>query len=173
MKTSEAVAIIHRGIYREKEAISAYIKFAKAVKDPRAKNVLIHLADDEVGHMTKLEKHLMNVLRGQPWLLPKAQEIDAVAAVFTSSDYPDMTIRTKDLEKADEIRILEIAVEREIVANRFYLDLAAKADSPEAKEMFLALAKEEELHMKILRAEIDSIGQNGFWFDMQEFTMEQ
>jgi hypothetical protein len=27
--------------------------------------------------------------------------------------------------------------------------------------------------MKILRAEIDSIGQNGFWFDMQEFTMEK
>jgi len=27
--------------------------------------------------------------------------------------------------------------------------------------------------MKILKAEIDSIGQNGFWFDMQEFTMEE
>ena len=38
--------------------------------------------------------------------------------------------------------------------------------------MFLALAKEEELHMKILKAEIDSIGQSGFWFDTQEFSME-
>jgi rubrerythrin len=173
MKTSEAVAIIHRGIYREKEAISAYIKFAKAVKEPKAKNVLINLADDEVGHMTKLEKHLMNILKGQPWLLPKAEEIEAVAAVFTSSGYPAMEVRMKDLGKVDEIRILEIAVEREIIANKFYLDLASKAHSPEAKEMFLALAKEEELHMKILRAEIDSIGQNGFWFDMQEFTMEK
>jgi rubrerythrin len=66
-----------------------------------------------------------------------------------------------------------LLVEREIIANRFYLDLAAKSHAPEGKEMFLALAKEEELHMKILRAEIDSIGQNGFWSDMQEFTMEQ
>ena len=65
------------------------------------------------------------------------------------------------------------AGKREIIANRFYLDLAAKAASPEAKEMFLSLAKEEELHMKILRAEIDSVGQTGFWFDMQEFTMEK
>ena len=54
-----------------------------------------------------------------------------------------------------------------------YIDLAARAVSPEAKEMFLSLAKEEERHMKILRAEIDSIGRNGFRFDMQEFTMEQ
>jgi len=173
MKTSEAVAIIHRGIYREKDAISTYIKFAKAVKDPKAKNVLINLADDEVGHLNKLEKHLLSLLKGQPWLLPKAKEIDAVAAVFSASAYPDLDIRVEELGKVDEVRILEIAVQREIVANKFYLDLAAKEKSTEAKEMFLSLAKEEELHMKILQAEIDSIGQNGFWFDMQEFTMEQ
>jgi rubrerythrin len=172
MKTSEAVAIIHRGIYREKDAIRAYIKFAKAVKDPKAKNVLINLADDEVGHLTKLEKHLLNILKDQPWLYPKADEIDAVAAVFTSSAYPDKEISEADLENVDEIRILNLAVDREIIANRYYLDLAARTESPEAKEMFLALAKEEELHMKILKAEIDSIGQSGFWFDSQEFTME-
>ena len=57
--------------------------------------------------------------------------------------------------------------------NRTYLEMASAAGSGAAKEMFLALAKEEETHSKILRAEIDSIGQNGFWFDMQEFTMEQ
>jgi rubrerythrin len=51
--------------------------------------------------------------------------------------------------------------------------MAARAKKDSAKEMFLSLAKEEELHEKILRAEVDSIGQNGFWCDMQEFTMEQ
>ncbi len=173
MKTSEAVAIIHRGIYREKDAIGAYIKFAKAVKDPKAKTVLINLADDEVGHLTKLERHLMSLLKGQPWVLPKAEEIDAVAAVFRSSAYEKLDLRPEDIAGADEAKILEIAVQREIVANKFYLDLAAKEKSPEAKEMFLSLAKEEEMHMKILQAEIDSISQSGFWFDMQEFTMEK
>ncbi len=173
MKTSEAVAIIHRGIYREKDAIRVYIKFAKAVKDPKAKNVLINLADDEVGHLTKLERHLMNILKGDPWLLPKAEEIEAVARVFASSAYEDKEIREEDLENLDEINILNIAVKREIIANKFYLDLAATANTPEAKEMFLSLAEEEELHRKILQAEIDSIGQSGFWFDMQEFTMEK
>ena len=79
METSEAVAIIHRGIYREKDAIRVYIKLAKAIKDPKAKNVLINLADDEVGHLTKLERHLLNILQGQPWILPKAGT-DQVAA---------------------------------------------------------------------------------------------
>ncbi len=173
MKTSEAVAIIHRGIYREKDAIRVYIKLAKAVKDPKAKNVLINLADDEVGHLTKLERHLLNILKGQPWLLPKADEIEAVARVFSSGAYEDKEINEKDLEDLDEINILSVAVQREIIANKFYLDLAAAEKNPEAKEMFLSLANEEELHRKILQAEIDSIGQSGFWFDMQEFTMEK
>src|SRR4030067_733248 len=158
MKTSEAVAIIHRGIFRGKNAIRTYIKFAKAVKDPKAKNVLINLADDEVGHMTKLEKHLLNLLKGQPWLLPKAEEMEAVAAGFSSSAHPDLDMREKALKKVDEIRIVGSAVRREIVANKHYLALAAQTKSAGAKEMFLALAKEEELHMKILQGESDSVG---------------
>jgi rubrerythrin len=173
MKGSEIVVVVHKAIDREKDAISLYLKLAKAVKDPKAKNVLINLASDEVGHLDKLERHLTSILAGKKGLLPKATEIlDAMAAQLSESSkfvFPSAA----ELAKADEIRILEIAVEREIVANRSYLEMAASAQSAVAKEMFLALAKEEEMHAKILRAEVDSLGQNGFWFDMQEFTMEQ
>src|SRR3970282_2584867 len=120
MKTAEAVASIHRGIYREKDAISAYIKFAKAVKDPKAKNVLINLADDEVGHLNKLEKHLMSLLKGKPWVLPKAEEIEAVAAVFHSSAYADLEPRPREIAKFDEVKILTLGVQRELVAKKFY-----------------------------------------------------
>jgi rubrerythrin len=173
MKGSEIVVVVHKAIDREKDAISLYLKLAKAVKDPKAKNVLINLASDEVGHLDKLERHLTSVLSGKEGLLPKASEVrDAMATQLTESSkfvFPSAA----ELAKADEIRILELAVEREIDANRNYLEMAASARSATAKEMFLALAKEEETHAKILRAEVDSIGQNGFWFDMQEFTMEQ
>jgi len=173
MKGSEIVVAVHMAIDREKDAISLYLKLAKAVKDPKAKNVLINLATDEVGHMDKLERHLTSLLAGKKGLLPKASEIlDAMAAQLTESSkfvFPSAA----ELARADEVRILELALEREIVANRTYLKLASAAGSGVAKEMFLSLAKEEEMHAKILRAEVDSIGQNGFWFDMQEFTMEQ
>ncbi|MBE0568314.1 MAG: ferritin family protein [Deltaproteobacteria bacterium] len=172
MKGSEIVVVVHKAIDREKDAISLYLKLAKAVKDQKAKNVLISLATDEVGHMDKLERHLTSLLAGKDWVLPKADILDAMTARLVESSefvFPSAA----ELARADEIRILELAVEREILANRTYLEMAASAGPGVAKEMFLALAKEEELHMKILRAEIDSIGQNGFWFDMQEFTMEQ
>ena len=67
MSSPEMVSIVHRAIDRERDAINAYLGLAKIVTDVKAKNVLIHLASDEVGHMTKLEKHLISVLRGKDW----------------------------------------------------------------------------------------------------------
>ncbi len=169
----EIVVVLHRAIDREKEAVTTYLQLAKVSKDANAKNVLINLALDEVGHMNTLEEHLSSVLKGKRWLLPRAEdEVEAAAAVLTPSSKLEK-IDPGELARADEVRILEIAIDKEIRANKGYLDLAKEATSPKTREMFLSLAKQEELHARILKAEVDSIGQNGFWFDMQEFTMEQ
>jgi rubrerythrin len=172
MQVPEIVKVIHIAIDKEKEAITTYLQLARVIKDVKAKNVLINLASDEVGHMNKLEAHLSSYLQGKAWVIPRAGEAEAVAAVFTKSSKLEKIDYGK-LARADEIQILEIAIDKEIAANKAYLDMAKGAATKEAKEMFLALAKEEDMHAKILKAEVDSIGQNGFWFDMQEFTMEQ
>ena len=172
MQVPEIVKVIHIAIEKEKEAITTYLHLAKVIKDVKAKNVLINLASDEVGHMNKLEAHLSSYLQGKSWVIPRSGEAEAVAAVFTKSAKLEKIDYGK-LARADEIQILEIAIDKEIAANKAYLDMAKGAATKEAKEMFLALAKEEDMHARILKAEIDSIGQNGFWFDMQEFTMEQ
>lgn len=171
MYSPEIVAVIHKAIDYEKQAVYSYLRMAKASSDTNAKNVLINLALDEVGHMNKLEAHLSSVLRGKERVLPRTTE-----AVEAAVPVPSAKLTVFDQEKfaeADEIRFLELAIDREIVANRRYLKLAESARTPEAREMFLTLAKEEEMHAKILQAEVDSIGKSGFWFDMQEFTMEQ
>ncbi|MBI5419009.1 MAG: ferritin family protein [Deltaproteobacteria bacterium] len=172
MQVPEIVVVLHRAIDQEKESLTTYLQLAKVIKDVKAKNVLINLASDEVGHMNKLEDHLTSVLQGKSWVLSKVEEAEATAAVLTKSAKLEK-IDPGKLARADEIRILEIAIDKEIRANKAYLDLAKAAASEGAREMFLALAKEEDLHARILTAEVDSIGQNGFWFDMQEFTMEQ
>ncbi|MBI5574894.1 MAG: ferritin family protein [Deltaproteobacteria bacterium] len=172
MQAPEIVKVIHTAIDKEKEAIATYLQLAKVIKDVKAKNVLINLASDEVGHMNKLEDHLISFLEGKSWVIPRAEGAETIAAVMTKSAKLEK-IDPGKLARADEIRILEIAIDKEIAANRAYLDMARDAASKEAKEMFLSLAGEEDMHARILKAEVDSIGQNGFWFDMQEFTMEQ
>ena len=172
MQVPEIVIELHRAIDKEKEAITTYLQLAKAIKDVKAKNVLINLASDEVGHMNKLEAHLSSYLQGKSWVISPAEGAEAVAAVLPESAKLEK-IDLGKLARADEIQILGMAIDKEIAANHLYLTLARNATSKDAKEMFLSLAKEEDLHARILKAEVDSIGQNGFWFDLQEFTMEQ
>lgn len=171
MDSPEIVAVIHRAIDNEKRAIHDYLRMAKVSRDVNAKNVLINLALDEVGHMNKLEAHLSSLLKGKEWVLPKATEPTEAAVPV-----PSAKLSRFDEQKhadADEIQFLQLAIDKEILANRGYLKLAESARTPETRGMFLTLAKEEEMHAKILQAEVDAIGQTGFWFDMQEFTMEQ
>ena len=172
MQAPEIVVVLHRAIDKEKEAITTYLQLARIIKDVKAKDVLINLASDEVGHMNKLEDHLSSYLQGKSWVIPPSGEGETVAAVLTKSAKLEK-IDVGKLARADEIQVLEVAIDKEIAANKSYLDLAKGTKSKEAREMFLALAKEEDMHARILKAEVDSIGQNGFWFDMQEFTMEQ
>ena len=172
MQAPEIVKVIHLAIEKEKEAISTYLQLARVIKDVKAKNVLINLASDEVGHMNKLESHLVSYLEGKSWIIPGVGGAETVAATMSKSAKLEK-IDPGKLARADEIQILEMAIDKEIAANKAYLDMAKGAATKEAREMFLALAKEEDMHARILKAEIDSIGQNGFWFDMQEFTMEQ
>ncbi len=157
---------------REKDAAALYLRLAGAVADPRGKNVLIHLASDELGHLDKLERHLIAVLSGKGGVLSGADLAGAMAARLAEGQAIAFPAEA-DFARADEVRILELALDRELEANRMYVEMAKSAASEADREMFLALAGEEDLHARILRAEVDSIGRNGFWFDMQEFTMEQ
>lgn len=168
----EIVFILHQAIDHEKEAISLYLSLAKISKDSKAKNVLINLASDEVGHMTRLEGYLAELLQGKAVIPGPMVASEAMAAAMTGSAKLE-EFDKKELETADEVRILELAIDKEIKANKGYLEMAEKAHSADGKAMFLSLAKEEDLHARILRAEVDAIGQEGFWFDLQEFTMEK
>ena len=166
------VTVIHTAMDREKEAAALYLALAKAVADAKAKNVLIHLASDELGHLDRLERHLVSVLAGKEGVLPRSGLAEAIAVRLSESSSLTMP-DASELTRADEVRILEIALDRELEANLLYVGMAESAGPGEARELFLSLAREEETHARILRAEIDAIGRSGFWFDMQEFTMEK
>ncbi len=168
----EIVLVVHQAIEHEKEAITTYLHFAKLTTDAKAKNVLINLATDEVGHMTKLEDYLSALMQGKAGIPGAMIASDAMASAMTRSAKLEEFSKA-ELARADEVRILELAIDKEIKANQGYLEMAAKAHTDEGKAMFLSLAAEEDLHARILRAEVDALGQDGFWFDMQEFTMEQ
>ncbi len=169
MELKEIVKALHIAIGNEKGACKRYLKFARHTKDERGRLVLMNLALDEIGHLEKLERQLYSMLEGKPWVLPPSEE--ASMAVVETTD-PEVDVLNVDIETLDDLQALQVALEYEILANKFYLSQAGKCGDEELKNLFFSLAAEEENHKKIIQAEIDSIAENGFWFDYQEFTME-
>jgi rubrerythrin len=169
MELSEIVRVIHIAIGNEKGACKRYLKFAKHTKDDKGRLVLLNLAMDEMGHLEKLEKQLYAMMEGKPWVLPVTDEEDP-AVVETGQ--ADVDLLNLDIEALDDLKALEVALEYEILANKFYLTQAGKTDNEAVKKLFLSLAAEEEIHKKIIQAEIDSISDSGFWFGHQEFSVE-
>jgi len=58
-------------------------------------------------------------------------------------------------------------------AQQFYLEESEKDYSEEVKKLFKDLAAVEEKHYMIIQTELDFINNDGFWFDVAEFSLEQ
>jgi len=73
--------------------------------------------------------------------------------------------------------ILDFAIDNEIKAYKFYIDLAAKMKNPEMKKVFLEFADEEQNHKKLLEdtkkgKKIELSGEQITDLKIAEFTVE-
>jgi rubrerythrin len=70
-----------------------------------------------------------------------------------------------------ELRLLGKAQEVESETSGFYKQMVDTLDD-RGKELFKRFVEIEEGHLAIVEAQIDNIGNTGYWFDVNEFTME-
>jgi rubrerythrin len=73
--------------------------------------------------------------------------------------------------------ILDFAIDNEVKAYKFYIDLAAKMKNPEMKKVFLEFADEEQNHKKLLEdtkkgKKIELSGEQITDLKIAEFTVE-
>ncbi|MGE4318535.1 MAG: tRNA isopentenyl-2-thiomethyl-A-37 hydroxylase MiaE [Deferribacterales bacterium] len=152
----------------EKEGMKNYLKYAKATKYVNGKNMFIQLALDEIDHMELIEQFMEKALKGE-----KITSVD-VPKSRLAKFMPDL----KDIKKAEKADVsdsdaLKVALIHEEKASKFYLDEAAKAEDPELKAFFQKLADVEQKHYAIIKAELDFMQEDGFWFDAMEFSLEK
>lgn len=69
----------------------------------------------------------------------------------------------QELEAA--LSVIRRAIHNEITGQRFYHDASFYCIDPWAKEVFTALAREEEAHTHLLLAEYESLSTGGWWLD--------
>jgi hypothetical protein len=65
--------------------------------------------------------------------------------------------------QADDLDALSMAIKEERKAQIYYSEMAGKTPDPLGKDMFKRLAREEEIHERVLNDQYYSLNNNGIW----------
>ena len=153
----------------EKEGLRAYLKLAKETKDETSKNMFIILADDELTHLEILQEQLEEHAENNKW---KKVQIEESQIQKIMPKIGENMIKRKGKEGIEQIDALKVAIQMEKDSMAFYTQQMNDIDDTAMKDLFRILAEMEEAHYKIQEAELDHIQGNGFWFNIQEFSLE-
>ena len=149
-------------IEREKEARAFYQNAAKDTADDNGRKMLTWLANEEVWHQAGLEKQLKALMDKKSWedwketSLPISKndlvETAETAHTREATSYKHIT--------GSEKSALRTAMRAEVKAKQFYQDFAAATTDPKGKKVFESLIKQEEGHIMVIKAAMDTINQH-------------
>ncbi len=167
-KEEEAVRLLRTGIELEKKGLRAFLDLARKTETPSGKNMFITLAGEEVDHMEYLEKQLDAITRGKGWRRFRVKE----SLVAELAPKVEGGGGKGSPSKAGDSEALQIALDHEDRAVKFYETLSRELEDPLARKVAGQLREMEDGHYLLLRAELDCINKTGFWFDVPEFMTE-
>ncbi|MFQ5465141.1 MAG: ferritin family protein [Thermodesulfobacteriota bacterium] len=151
-----------------------YNAAADLVEDKKGKNVLRHLAKDELDHIKAIYAIAETLKKGGGWLgYREAIEAGADGPAKAAEIFPGENELVDRLRSdQSDINALKIGVDIEESAIDFYTRLLGEATSPEEKVILTELLEMEKGHLKILRWETEALTETGFWGDTMEFSVE-
>ena len=140
--------------------------------DAVAKRIFGVLCREENGHLKYLQQRLEEWQKTGKVVVKKlGTSIPARAAIDNSLKDLRRTVKPKSTRQIPELELLKKALDAEIKTSNFYKEMVGKLDG-EGQELFKRFVEIEEGHEAIVRAEINTVGNWGFWFDTPEFRLE-
>jgi rubrerythrin len=127
--------ILEFAVAREVAAKRFYKDLAEKVENPAMRELLAEFAKEELQHKEKLELEMMK----EGIVVATGEKV----AGLRGSDYIVDVESTADMDYKE---LLALAIKKEKLSVRLYVDLAAMVDDAEWREMLLCLAEEEAGH---------------------------
>jgi len=149
---------LRRAIKGEEDGYRFYDLLSQKATNEEAKRKLEHLRDDEIGHKKVLLEIYHQHVGPDVGELPE-KGIGALAEIFR---------RGKLEERKTEMEFINLAIEAELAATKYYQQERDLIDDDEFKALFDRLAAEEHGHYELLMAEREALTGNYFWFGYDE-----
>lgn len=147
-----------------------YLDAADEIADAVGRKVFAALAKDEQHHVDYLNDRLTH------WQKTGALDVETLDTLVPPRDVIQREVERlkKEIpEKSlgDEKLVLSRALAVEVETSAFYQNLVDTLDG-DGQRMFARFLEIEEGHIAAVQAELDFLSHTGFWFDFQEFDLE-
>ncbi|MFO7568395.1 MAG: ferritin family protein [Smithellaceae bacterium] len=136
MKKEEITAILEKAIANEDEANRFYLKLADRVTDKAAKDTLLYLAKEELGHKQYLERYRQESFVNNATIIDEVPDCKVTA--FLSSPGIQYDMESKDA--------FLLASARELNSYNLYAGMASLHPAGDIRDMLLQMANEELKH---------------------------
>lgn len=156
MSPQEALSreVLKQAIVAEIDGQRFYTKLANSTENKEAKRKLTNLAEDEMRH----ESILINIyekLHGEDVGDLPTDGIGVLSKFFRENE---------DKKNLTEIQYIDLAIEAELAATKYYKEGALEAPNEDIKDLYENMAAEEYGHFESLQAEKDALSGNYYWF---------
>jgi rubrerythrin len=161
--TKAALAVLRQALDLEQRGYEFYVQAAERTDDPKGKEMLLSLAEDEVLHQKAIQRQIDALGQGEGWvLLDHIPEIDAdlSSPLFPAGEVElDKAIRpdTSDLDAV----LFALKIENDSFV--LYAEQAEKAIDPNAKRLYAYLVDAERAHFNLLMSNYESLNAWAGW----------
>jgi len=161
---------IKTALVYENKIFATYNKAEAEAADETGKRIFKVLATEEQGHIDYLESCLAQ------WQKTGKLTVEKLETAIPSREaiakrVGELDPNTRGEASPKEVELLDQALAAEVETSSFYKRMVEELDD-EGKALFKRFVEIEEGHVSIVEAELDSVKGLGFWFGMQEFSLE-
>lgn len=149
-----------------------YIWAAEKAEDPKGKAFFETLAKEEQGHVDYLETRLLQ-WRSEGKLKAEPLQTAIPSPNFLAEGLQMLKASKEARDYSDDYKRLFTALKLEEEVSVYYKGLVDTLENPEAKAMFGRFLEIEDGHTAIVQAEVDVLTKTGFFYDFQEFNLEE
>ena len=162
--TKEQIAhALKTALRGEEDGFRFYDIMSKKVTNEDARRKLENLRDDEIRHKKVLRELYEKFVGGEIGELPE-KGLSVLSDVFRKGQVDKLK---------SEMEFINLAIEAELAATRFYQEERGRIDDPEFQKIFDQLADEEHHHFELLQAEKDALSGNYGWFDVDGVSPQE
>jgi len=141
----------------ERRGYTFYTNASRKTKNGSGRVMFQRLAAEESDHLRRLQEEYRSLVQNNEWLKREPARLPLSRKIADEIFPQKELLKVEDKEETSELDALNIAMDLERRSHPFFKDFAEQISDASGRKIFMDFAKDEESHLRALRAEYQTL----------------